>query len=885
MTNDNSLEHYGVLRRSGRYPWGSGDNPKQSHTDFLGLVDELRSQGLTEAEIAKSMDMTTTQLRARKSAAKNDLRKERTAQALRLKETGMSNVAIAKEMGLSSESAVRALLSPSEKQLEDSLTTTANFLRDQVGEKKYLDVGAGTENYIGVAPTKLKTAVAMLEDEGYTTHYVKVEQLGTGKYTTIKVLAPPGTTYSEVFKNQEHIRPVAGYSEDDGKTFLGIEPPTQINSSRIAVRYGDEGGNEADGVIYVRPGVDDIALGGKRYAQVRIAVDGSHYLKGMAVYSDDLPPGVDLMFNTNKSDTGNKLDALKKVSEDTDNPFGATVRQRHYVDSDGNRQLSAMNIVNEEGDWYKWSKTLSSQMLSKQSADLAKERLETTFENMRAEYDEITALTNPTVRRRLLESYADKADSAAVHLKAAGLPRTRNHVILPIPDMKEGEVFAPHYRDGERVVLIRHPHGGRFEIPELTVNNRVRSARKALGADAPDAIGINPKVAGILSGADFDGDTVLVIPNNARRIKTAPPLAGLKDFDAKKMYPHYEGMKVMSPAGTQHAMGDISNLITDMTIKGATQSEISRAVRHSMVVIDAEKHKLDYRRSARDNNIADLKKKYQGGPRAGAQTLISRAGKEVRVPERRERRFSEGGPIDPATGKKVFVDTGASWVDAQGRTHYKKTRLPEMASVDDARALSSGRPVEETYAKYANRMKALANQARKEAFNTPPIRQSPSAKKTYAKEVSELDTALDLAARNRPLERRAQLVANAIVKAKRQDNPNMTTDTLKKVRGQALTAARERTGAERYRIVLTDAQWEAIQAGAVSNNKLSAILQSADLDRVRQLATPRTNTVMTASTLRRAKTLAAAGHTPSEIADALGVATSTLADALKREES
>jgi hypothetical protein len=137
-----------------------------------------------------------------------------------------------------------------------------------------------------------------------------------------------------------------------------------------------------DGVIFVRPGVKDLSMGAAPYAQVRIAVDGTHYLKGMAVYKDDLPPGVDLQFNTNKSDTGNKLDAMKEVkrnkddgSVDMDNPFGASIS--HQIgDRDHTGKItkltSVMNIVNEEGKWSEWSRNLSSQMLSKQRPALAK---------------------------------------------------------------------------------------------------------------------------------------------------------------------------------------------------------------------------------------------------------------------------------------------------------------------------------------------------------------------------------------------------------------------------------------------------------------------------------------------------------------------------------
>ena len=125
-----------------------------------------------------------------------------------------------------------------------------------------------------------------------------------------------------------------------------FRPPLSISSRRIGINYGEEG-SKADGVIYVRPGVDDVRIGSKRYGQVRIAVDGTHYLKGMAVYRDDLPPGMDLVFNTNKADTGRKKDAMKELSDDPDFPFGSIVSQIHGPDGKVN---SAMNLVNEEGD-------------------------------------------------------------------------------------------------------------------------------------------------------------------------------------------------------------------------------------------------------------------------------------------------------------------------------------------------------------------------------------------------------------------------------------------------------------------------------------------------------------------------------------------------------
>lgn len=825
---------------------------------------------MSETDIATGFGITTTELRAAKSIAKNEQKQAQIGMAQRLKDKGYSNIAIGERMGVN-ESTVRTLLDPGKKDRVDVLQTTAGMLREQVEKKGYIDIGSGVENHIGVSQNKLSTAVALLKEEGYTVHYVKVEQLGTGNQTTIKVLAKPDTPYTEVFNNRDKINQIAEYSDDGGRSFLGIKPPVNIKSNRVAVRYAEQGGADADGVIYVRRGVEDVSLGASRYAQVRIAVDGTHYLKGMAMYKDDMPDGVDLLFNTNKSDTGNKLDAMKELKRDNegkidpDNPFGASISRQH----------GTMNIVNEEGNWEGWSKSLSTQMLSKQSSDLAKSQLAMTADRKTHEFDEIVALTNPAVREKLLNSFADDVDSSAVHLKAAALPRQGSHVILPVNSLKDTEIYAPNFRNGERVALIRYPHGGIFEIPELTVNNNHPESKKLLGL-ARDAIGINSKVAERLSGADFDGDTVLVIPNNHGIVKTAPTLEGLKGFDPKSSYPEYEGMKPMSPRTKQLQMGVVSNLITDMSIRGATTTELARAVRHSMVVIDAEKHNLNYKQSAIDNGIKQLKTKYQGGPTAGAATLISRATSEIRVEDRRGRSAAKGGPIDKATGEKVYEKTGESYVDRKGKLIVKTIKSQKLVETADAFTLSSGTPIEKVYADHSNKLKALANKARKEAVNTKSTPYSPSAKAAYPNEVASLNHKLNLALRNRPLERQAQLLANTVVSAKRQANPDMELADVKKIKSQALAEARARTGAHRQQIELNESEWNAIQAGAISTNKLNQILNNADLDVVKALATPREKTIMTSTKLSRARTMLASGYTQAEVADALGVSVTTL---------
>lgn len=865
---DDFIAHYGTPRHSGRYPWGSGGegDAGQRNKAFLDYVAGLKRQGLSEQEIARGVGLeSTTQLRAAKTIAKNAQKQADIAFAQRLKEKGLSNVAIGERMKIN-ESSVRALLAPGQKDKVDILESTAKMLKDQVDKKGAIDIGAGVEHHIGISRTKMNTAVALLEEQGYKVRYVKVEQLGTGKQTTIKVLAKADTPYADIYANRGNIGTATDYSVDGGRTFESIHPPVSINSKRVGIRYAKDGGAEADGVIYVRPGKDDISLGNSRYAQVRIMVDGTHYLKGMAMYKDDLPDGVDLMFNTNKDSTGNKHDAMKAISKDPENPFGAVISRQHGV----------MNIVNEEGNWEQWSKSLSSQMLSKQSPTLAKGQLDITFQSKKDDFDSLKTLTNPAVKKKLLESYADATDSSAVHLKAAHLPGQGSHVILPINSMKETEVYAPNYRNGERVALVRYPHGGKFEIPELTVNNRHPEAKKLLGG-ARDAIGINHKVAERLSGADFDGDTVLVIPNRDGKVKTQPALAGLKDFDAKRIYqlPDDSPIPRMTPRTKQVQMGEVSNLITDMTIQGANSAELARAVRHSMVVIDAEKHHLNYRQSAIDNNIKQLKAKYQGSARGGAATLISRAGSKVDVADRKARPAKEGGSVDPLTGKRVFVPTGETYV-RNGKVITKSFKNKKLAETDDAHTLSSGTVIEKIYADHSNRLKALANEARKEAVNTKPLQISPSAKLTYAQEVSDLNHKLNIALRNAPLERQAQLLANTAVKARRDANPDMEASDVKKIKAQELEKARIRTGAKKNHIQLTDREWEAIQSGAISNNKLTQILNHADLDLVKKLATPRTSVLMTSAKKNQAHRMLSLGYTQAEVAERLGLSVTTL---------
>lgn len=917
LTEEEYLAHYGTLHKSGRYPWGSGDTQYQRNKTFLDIVAQHRKEGMSESEIAKAYGFSRNRLQALKSIARNEIKQDNIRTAQRLKDKGMSPGAIAKQMGLPGESSVRALLAPGAAIRADRLTSTTDMLRRQVDEKGAIDVGTDVfrsvslndnpSAQIGISSTTFDTAVQRLVEEGYKYHTLNVPQATMpGQFTKRKILARPDVEWNAMRKDPSLIKLINETTPDNGKSWDAPVPPLNVSSKRVKVVYGDEGGKKADGLIYVRPGVKDLSMGQSRYAQVRIAIDGTHYLKGMAVFKDDLPAGTDLVFHTNKANTGDKHDAMKKMTDDPDLPFSAVVKKQ--IKDSKDQPISAINKVNEEGDWDGWSKNLPTQFLSKQSPKLARNQLDLTYEKRRREFDEITALTNPEVRKKLLSTFADETDSAAVHLKAAAMPKQTTKVLIPIKSIKEGEVFCPSLHDGTRVSLVRFPHGGTFEIPQVTVNNKNREARKILGHNNPDAIGIHYKVAERLSGADFDGDYVLAIPNNRGEVKSTPALEGLKGFDPKTEYRAYDGMRTVNggywnekthevefkegtkpnPANMQHKMGDISNLIADMTIKGATDDKIARAVRHSMVVIDCEKHVLDFKASAKDNGIIALKREYQAKPDGspgGASTIISRARQEWRIPNRKARPAAQGGPIDKETGKLVFVPTNESYVDKKtGKTVIKRTKYEHLQVVDDAHTLVSspeGTPIEGIYADHSNRLKALANDARKEMVNTDSIRMSESAKKVYANEVKSLDAQLDIARQNRPRERQAQGVANAHVKMKQDANPNLEPKDLKKIKNQELAKARVRCGAQKTPIHITEREWEAIQAGAISANKLKQILDDTDIEEVRHLATPRTRVLMTPGYVARAKGMFDLGYTQAEVAAQLGVSLSTLKDSLK----
>ena len=924
--DDESLEHYGTrhevnIPHSGRYAWGSGKNPNQHATTFLATYRHLVAKGLTEKEICKAFKMNSTQLRNKKAA---DLAKERKIkydQAFALSAKGLGPTAIAREMSKTlgyevNESTVRGLLNPRAKANNEVLNNTADVLRQAVKEHKYVDIGKGVEIYMGISADKLKKASAILEAEGkYEIRSdLSVPQVNDpNKHTIMKVIVPKGTPTKEILQNKDKIRFPGQQTEDGGFTYVPKEPIKNIDSDRIFIRYGDEGGKDKDGVIELRRGVDDLNLGQAMYAQVRIGVDdgkdGKYYLKGMCMYSDDVPKGYDIIFNTNKK-TGTPMEKVFKEQkrnkageiEDPSNPFGSALKaeedlrmvQRHYEDKDGKRQLSALNIVREEGDWNEWSRTLASQFLSKQTTELAKEQLALDASFRRNEFEKIQAATNPTIRKMLLEDFAGECDSAAVHLKAAAMPRQSTKVILPFTDLKPDECYAPGYNDGEEVILVRFPHEGTYQIPRLKVNNRCKTAINTIGKNARDAIGIHPEAAEQMSGADFDGDTCIVIPTKGYTLKTQKARKELQEFDAKTQFPERPGMISMGKKGGQKEhtqMGMISNLITDMTLQEAPIDELVRATKYSMTVIDAAKHKLDYTAAYKEFNIQELEKKYQPKPEkksgkkyGGASTLISKA-KGVEYVTRRK----EIG-IDPETGEikylenpdvysKRHVDKNTG--EVTWTKHERQQKSTKMYEAKDAHALSSGHPMEEIYADYANYMKAMGNEARKASLvaGKEEYKRNPSIVRAYENEVNSLKAKVMDAKKNKPLERQAQLIANSIVDMKKyeakQGGEELSKDEIKKLKNQALKDARNQTGASKHQVYVSDSEWEAIQSGAVGKSGIEEIWKNGDQDRLRELAMPRETKELAPNIVARIQRMAGK-YTQAEIAKALDISASTV---------
>ena len=673
---------------------------------------------------------------------------------------------IARQMGFKSESSLRSFEDSAKASESSPLFVAAEKVKENASKTGFLDVGKGSNLYLDITDDRMKTVLAVLEKEGYAVvNDVYTAQLsGEDKHTTRKVLIAPeltGNTDSEnrkiAWQALKDNKVERFYDDDDAKMNLekdGTEKhyePVRVDLSRIKVRYDEQGGTAKDGMIEIAADINkngdivprnpDLCLGYRgdgqlaRYAQVRIAVDGGKelagetnptggkYIKGMAVYNTDLPKGTDILVNSNKSETKGLKKALKDMEEGKDNPFGAATIQQFYTDpKTGEKKLSAIQIVGAttmddhdahvEGRWAQWSKNLPAQFLSKQNLSLVKQQLKVDTIKSEDELDTIMSIKQPVIKRQLLIDYAESRDKAAEELKGAPLPGQKTHVLIASTTLKDNEAYCANYDTGTTVALVRFPHAGPFEIPVVKINNRNKEMQQAIGKSPLDAIAINKNVADRLSGADFDGDNVIVIPMSrknadgsfdaAARIKSERALKDLENFNVEeygvdspknknyinsKGEPTYKYPKTEKAKGTE--MGKITNLITDMYAAGCDDTgELARAVKYSMVVIDSKKHTLNYKLAYKELDIKELEKKYQtkeNGKVGGANSIISKSTSEISV-DKMEWRY---GKIDPETGKKIMVapqkttevkrkpvyaeaPAGYVYYDKEGKAHKSK---------------------------------------------------------------------------------------------------------------------------------------------------------------------------------------------------------------------
>lgn len=886
-SEEDVILHYGRGHlsggRSGRYPWASGDN----RIHFTEAVATLKESGITDkTQQAKALGISRNELQAHLSSEHAAIKEEITKRGRDLVGTGKSVNQTAQELGVP-EATLRLYLNdtaPSTHgaRIERAKEVTDMYRKALKEQSGYIDVGAGTEHQIGITKYQKDMALEALKNEGYSVHKVRLRNLtNPDKPITTQVLTKNPDLYDVQGKHALDVQ-LPNY-QYDGVKLTGIKKPVDVPWSDVSISYGKNGENDRDGTILVKRGNPEADLGAAHYAQVRISVGGTHYMKGMAMYGDDsdfkgLPESTKFIFHTNKPSSKAPQDVLKKQKDNPLNPFESSIR----------RQRGVFNIVNQEGDWSEYRTTLASQFLSKQSLSFVKERLADTLKRNQEDFAEISKVTNPVVKKKLLDDLVgDPTDSTKrgaidtmmFHMRAVGEPGTRYKTLIANPWLKVNEVYAPDYNNGDHLVLVRYPHGGTFELPDLVVNNQSGKSRKLLG-NAIDGIGIHPETAKKLSGADFDGDTVIALPNNDGKIKYRKSLPGLKEFDPndyeltdKADLPYettkknkYTGKdekvtvypgKHISPRFKQTEMGNVSNLITDMTLKGATDSELARAVKYSMVVIDSEKHHLDWKAAKSAYAIGALQKKYMtkinpetGRKSIGANTLISVAKHES----------------DKGEGKGSLIS--------------------KLASEGKLSKINSGTPVEKAYQNYIEQLQIMKNTGRKESMAIDIPKRDPKATKIYSKEVISLNSKIKSIQAQAPLERKAQVEANRAFKEYVAANPTISSDRKKSLKSEMLNNARQANGIDPYekKVHISEKEWDAIQANAISKTALDKLLSKADMTELRGYATPKDKASISTAKIASIKRMIASGnYTLAEIAQSTGYSANTIKYALANE--
>ena len=203
-------------RGSGRYPFGSGERAHQHSWDTLTRINKLKAQGMSDKEIAKAMGWTmevydkktkqmttegnTSRYKAEKEIAVHEVAMDKYDEVTWYRthndpKTGKpyTTSEIARLMGFKNESSLRSFEESSKFSSESPIFKAAEQVKANIERTGYLDVGKGTNLYLGITDDRMKTVLAVLEKEGYqVVNDVQVKQLNGGdNYTTRKILVAP----------------------------------------------------------------------------------------------------------------------------------------------------------------------------------------------------------------------------------------------------------------------------------------------------------------------------------------------------------------------------------------------------------------------------------------------------------------------------------------------------------------------------------------------------------------------------------------------------------------------------------------------------------------------------------------------------------------------
>ena len=120
------------------------------------------------------------------------------------------------------------------------------------------------------------------------------------------------------------------------------------------------------------------------------------------------------------------------------------------------------------------------------------------------------------------------------------------------------------------------------------------------------------------------------------------------------------------------------------------------------------------------------------------------------------------------------------------------------------------------------------------------------------------------------------------MQAKLDANPGLDKKEIKKIKTQLLNGARASVGAKKLqlgskKLPITEREWEAVNSGAVSNNKCKLIVENADLDFLKKLSMPRTsNNSLSPARIAKVHAMNNSGFSLEEIANTLGVSATTI---------